>query len=168
MSDPELIADLGTLRDDADGRRAVAMTRTYPVSPAQLWAAITEPEQLARWFGQVDGDVREGGAFRVTFQGGAVTPMTLQRCAAPRELEVAWTFPAEPDSVLHVTVSDAEGGAEIVLDHRLLPYDQAVGYAAGWHTYLDRLEDVLAGGSARNWDDRFAEVLQTYRGVAMR
>lgn len=173
MSDPQLLALLGTLRDDepagaAGERRAVRFTRRYPVPAAELWTALTSPERLARWFAQVDGDLSVGGEVTVTFDGGTVTPMVIRRCDAPRELEVAWTFPAEPDSVLLVQVADADGGSELVLDHRLLPHDQAIGYGAGWHTYLDRLDDVLAGSDGRDWEDRFQELLQVYRGVAMR
>jgi uncharacterized protein YndB with AHSA1/START domain len=30
-----------------------------------LWTALTDPARLARWYGQVDGDLRPGGAFRL-------------------------------------------------------------------------------------------------------
>ena len=42
-------------------RRQIVM----PVSPERLWEALTEPGQLAGWFGaDVEWDLREGGPAR--------------------------------------------------------------------------------------------------------
>ena len=30
-----------------------------------LWSALTDPGRLARWLGEVEGDLRPGGEFRV-------------------------------------------------------------------------------------------------------
>ncbi len=57
---------------------SVTLKRRLNAAPAQVYAAWTNPAQLARWFGPadtVDGsvkadlDVRVGGRFRVSFTG---------------------------------------------------------------------------------------------------
>ena len=63
----------------------IEITRVYPASPQQLWAAWTQPEQLARWWGKrgwnakpesIELDVRPGGTFRVTTVNQAGDEMT--------------------------------------------------------------------------------------------
>ena len=53
----------------------ISIKRVYTATPQQVWAAWTEPDQLARWWGKrgwnarpdsIVLDVRPGGAFRVT------------------------------------------------------------------------------------------------------
>jgi hypothetical protein len=51
------------------------------------------------------------------------------------------------------------------LEHVALGIDHAAGYAAGWHAHLDALRDELEGGSG-SWDERFADVLPSYRQAA--
>ena len=38
-----------------------------------------------------------------------------------------------------------------------------VGYAAGWHAYLDRLADQLSGAEITNWSQRFDELIGEYQ-----
>jgi DNA-binding transcriptional ArsR family regulator len=35
-----------------------------------LWSALTEPPRLARWIGEIEGDLRHGGEFRARFTSG--------------------------------------------------------------------------------------------------
>ena len=53
---------LGSLRS-ADGTGVVRIEDRYDTDIDDLWSAITEPDRLARWFGQVEGDLRIGGKF---------------------------------------------------------------------------------------------------------
>src|SRR4026208_957817 len=55
---------LGSLRS-ADGVGVVRIEDRYDTDIDDLWAAITDPDRLARWHGQVEGDLRPGGEFRV-------------------------------------------------------------------------------------------------------
>jgi uncharacterized protein YndB with AHSA1/START domain len=41
--------DLGTYFEH-DGRPAVRFVRTYPHDVERVWRAITDPDELARWF----------------------------------------------------------------------------------------------------------------------
>ena len=57
---------LGSLRS-ADGKGAVRMEDRYDTGIDDLWSALTDPRRLARWLGEVEGDLRLGGEFRARF-----------------------------------------------------------------------------------------------------
>src|SRR5215471_4023633 len=53
---------LGSLRL-ADGTGIVRIEDRYDTDIDDLWAALTDPGRLARWYGDVDGYLRLGGDF---------------------------------------------------------------------------------------------------------
>jgi uncharacterized protein YndB with AHSA1/START domain len=63
-------------------------TSTYDTAVDDLWAAITTPSRLARWFTPVEGDLKLGG--RYSLKGNASG--TITRCEPPRALDVTWEF----------------------------------------------------------------------------
>ena len=79
---------LGSLRS-ADGSGVVRIEDRFPTSVDDLWAALTDPARLARWYGQVDGDLRLGGTFR-TYVVASELEATgrVEACEAPRHLLV--------------------------------------------------------------------------------
>ena len=81
-------------------------------------------------------------------------------------LEVEWRYEGEDESVLRIELAPRGDGTLLVLDHRLLQSRQAAGYGAGWHAYLDALEDLLDGRAAGSWDERFQARLEDYRTAA--
>src|ERR1700719_994026 len=62
---------LGSLRS-ADGAGVVRIEDRYDTDIDDLWAALTDPGRLARWFGQVEGDLRPGGEFRLYLESDDV------------------------------------------------------------------------------------------------
>ena len=57
---------LGSLRS-ADGKGVVRMQDRFGTGIDDLWSALTDPGRLARWLGEVAGDLRLGGEFRFRF-----------------------------------------------------------------------------------------------------
>ena len=55
---------LGSLRS-ADGRGVVRMEDRFDTEIDDVWSALTDPSRLARWYGEVEGDLRLGGEYRV-------------------------------------------------------------------------------------------------------
>ena len=39
--------------------------RHYDTDIDDLWSALTDPRRLARWYGEVEGDLRLGGELQV-------------------------------------------------------------------------------------------------------
>lgn len=161
----------GVLRLDA-GASSVTFRRRYPTGAVDLWAAVTTPERLARWLGPVHGDLTPGGAYELRM--GADEPGSDQNatgevrsCDPPHAFVVEWRFPGEEPSEVAVRVEPvADALAELVLVHSRLEPGQAVGYGAGWHTSLDRLDDDVAARAVRDWDTRFTELLPAYRDAS--
>ena len=83
---PETDRILGSLRS-ADGKGVVRMEDRFETDVDDLWSALTDPGRLARWLGEVDGDLRLGGEFRARFfasgMGGHRSSGGLRAPAAP-------------------------------------------------------------------------------------
>ena len=43
------------------------MEGRYDTDIDDLWSALTDPQRLARWIAEVEGDLHLGGVFRATF-----------------------------------------------------------------------------------------------------
>lgn len=160
--------ELGLLT--AEGREAqVRFERTFAVPPAGLWSALTEPVRVERWLGRLSGDLRVGGTYTLDMADpGAPDPAAdratgqVLACDAPDRLLLTWCFPGEDPSEIEARVEARGTGSVLVVEHRRLTRGGARGYGAGWHTFLDHLELLLAGREDE-WTDRFAELLPTYR-----
>src|SRR5271168_1202126 len=61
---PEGGRPLGSLRS-ADGMGIVRVEDRFDTDIDDLWSALTNPGRLAGWYGQVEGDLRPGGEFRL-------------------------------------------------------------------------------------------------------
>src|SRR6201999_449929 len=57
---------IGSLRS-ADGTGVVRMEDRFDTGIDDLWSALTEPARLARWLGDVGGDLHQGGDYRLHF-----------------------------------------------------------------------------------------------------
>jgi uncharacterized protein YndB with AHSA1/START domain len=138
--------DLGTYTEH-DGRPAVRFERTYPHPIDRVWAAITEPAELVRWFpSAVELEPREGGAVR--FSGDPYSEGSSGVVLAwdpPRRLAFTWG----PDE-LHLSLDDAgDGRCRLVLVNVLDDRSAAARNAGGWHVCLGELQKVLDGVPSR-------------------
>lgn len=134
------------------------IVRRIKASPAKIWAAITEPDQMVQWWGidagptlSAEADARPGGRFAVTFRmldgaeisiGGA-----YQEVVPERKLVFSWEWPGGRESRVIFTLTPIDGGTELTLVHEQLPDEDArVSHARGWNALLDKL--ALFAGDA--------------------
>ena len=142
-------------RDTLD---AVAFDRTFRAPIEDVWAAVTESERLARWFGPWAGDPASGRvSVQMTAEGeGPAEIFHIEACEPPRHLRVrsdvpdpaqAWTLDLELTEAGDVTLLRF---AQLIDDPALVP-----DVGPGWQFYLDRLDVAFAGGDAdsMSWDD---------------
>jgi uncharacterized protein YndB with AHSA1/START domain len=158
----------GSFSAITDDRRSVTFVRRFPVSPERLWRALTDSADLTAWLAPVAAiEPAVGGAVRLEFADGAenLTTGTVRVWEPPTTLEYDWHYLGEDRSVARFDLRPVEGGTELTLVHRLLQRDQATGYAAGWHAYLDACAARL-DGRRTDWDDDFAALLPRYRALA--
>lgn len=136
-------------------RPRLRIVRRYPVAPAKVWQAWTDPQALSRWFGPgepdsvtlAEMDVREGGRYRIRFHtpdgeehevGG-----TYHAVEPPRRLVFSWAWHSTPERVSQVTITlrAVDGGTELDFLHERF-FDQAArdGHERGWTATFAKLD----------------------------
>src|SRR6187397_60159 len=94
---------LGSLRS-ADGKGVVRMEDRFDTDIDDLWSALTDPSRLARWLGEVEGDLRLGGEFRARFfASGWEGTGRVEVCDPPQRLLILTASPDEPEGVIEAT-----------------------------------------------------------------
>lgn len=146
--------DLGSYVEH-DGRPAVRFERTYPHPVERVWAAITEPAELARWFpSAVELEPGEGGAVRFSgdpYSEGSTGVVLIW--APPHRLAFTWG----PDE-LHLSVTDVgQGRTRLTLVNVLDDRSAAARNGSGWYVCLGELGKLLAGTGSRGPHSEDAE-----------
>jgi len=146
----------GTM-ETIDGRPALRFERTLAHSVERVWRAISEPAELERWFpAAADWTPATGETFEAYGGSGEVTEVD-----APHRL--SWTFGGDRYGF---ELTPQEGGCRLIFTHVFDDRSLAAQTAAGWETYLSRLEPHLAGGhlseaeAHQHWEEvheRYAE-----------
>jgi uncharacterized protein YndB with AHSA1/START domain len=133
-----------------------------------VWAALTEPEEFAAWLGPGTLEAQEGGEVSIRM-GPSNRPERqismsgrVLACDPPRVLEHEWTQPGLAVSVVRYELEADGGGTLLRFTHRRSVASGAIGGAAGWHAYLDRLAAYLDGAPVPDWSQRRAEVQGAY------
>jgi uncharacterized protein YndB with AHSA1/START domain len=123
-------------------------TRVYETTVEDLWEAVTTPERLARWFGSVAGDLKQGGRYQIEGNAGG----TITRCDPPEALDVTWEYGGET-SWVSVRLAAEGQGARLTLEH--IAHEGGIGKehlekfgpgatGVGWDLWLRGLEQHLA------------------------
>ncbi len=159
---------LGSLRS-ADGKGIVRMEDSFDTDIDDLWSALTDPRRLARWLGEVEGDLRLGGAFRARFFAtGWEGTGRVEACEPPQRLQVVTNDPEEPDEhVIEATLAADGERTVLVIEERGMPLEQLAAYGAGVQIHVEDLAAYLAG---RERDDdvrtRWEELVPPYDDLA--
>ena len=136
---------------------SVTIVRKIKASPAKIYAAITQPELMMRWWGpdtgptlKAEADVRPGGRFSIVFRllnGEEHNPTGVYREVIPdRRLAFTWEWPGMPEreSLVTFLLEPFDGGTELTLTHERLPDEAArQSHEDGWNGLLDKLRIFL-------------------------
>jgi uncharacterized protein YndB with AHSA1/START domain len=130
-----------------DGEKwTLVLARELGHSPAMVWQALTDPEQLREWAPfDSDRNLNTVGTAKLSTVGAPAEQMSesrVMRADAPRLLEYSW---GEQDLRWQLEPLES-GGTRLTLLHDIDRRFIAIG-AAGWHICLDVLERFLAGRS---------------------
>jgi uncharacterized protein YndB with AHSA1/START domain len=149
----------GTITPDPDGGDGVVLTfvRRLPHPLEEVWDALTDPTERARWMGPGTVDGRVGGTVETVADGPPV-PDEIKRMTG--EILV-WDPPHVFEHVRYELGADGEGTV-LTFTHRGLGERNASGFGPGTHAYLDRLAAHLAGTTPPEWGARYAEVAGPY------
>lgn len=125
----------------------LAQSIAYP--PAAVWAALTEPALLARWWAAGDVQPQVGHRFTLDMGAWGQQPCTVLEVEPERLL--AYSF---GEGTLNTTITwrlQPEGtGTRLTLEHSGFDLDLPLGkmafqgMSAGWPDVLSRIEPVLA------------------------
>ena len=158
------MTDQGTLIQDGD-TATIEFSRRLDASPERVWAALTEPDELASWL--TEGGTFEaslGGSVSMDFGDGGVVTGEVMAWDPPALLSYTWVFLDGAASQLTFVLSADGDGTLLLLTHERVPTQTAMGYTLGWHAFLDRFDAYLAGGAVPTWDERIEAIGPLYQG----
>jgi uncharacterized protein YndB with AHSA1/START domain len=159
----------GELIEIGEDRVGVRFVRRLAHPPKQVWRAVTETEELAKWFParpEIAGERRVGAALTFTYPGNEEPPETgeIVELDEPRVFAFTWRPGAEggePQLLRFELESDGDG-TKLVFTHEL-PKPDSAKVAAGWELCLDDLELALAGTPRAEFPEgRWVELHEAY------
>lgn len=123
------------------GRCELRLTRRYDATPAEVWAALTEPGSIGRWLAApVDVELAPGGAFALA-NGVAAR---VREIDPERVLELDWRHATEERSVVRFELRAEDGGTVLVLEHERIEAPLGMAYISRWSGALARLGAEVA------------------------
>jgi uncharacterized protein YndB with AHSA1/START domain len=160
---------LGSL-GSADGKGVVRMEDRFDTDIDDVWSALTDPSRLARWYGEVEGDLRAGGEFRVrVLASGWEGTGRVEACEPPRRLVVTGKEPGQPGGDLSEVTLTADGDQTIlVIEVRGMPLDAIAFYGVGWQIHAENLAAYLAGHMRGDTKARWDDLVPAYQELAAR
>jgi len=167
---------LGSLRS-VDGKGIVRIEDRFATDIDDLWSALTDPRRLARWYGEVEGDLRVGGDYRARlFASGWAGTGRIEACEPPsrlvvtvRESDESWRMGhgAPPvDRGIEATLAADGDHTILVIEVRGLPLDGIASYGAGWQIHAENLAAYLAGRGRVDAEARWKELIPAYQELA--
>jgi uncharacterized protein YndB with AHSA1/START domain len=137
------------------------LRRELPAGRTTVYRALTQPEQLAAWWGpegftipDIEFDPRVGGRYRITMQppDGGVFHLAGEFREVDPPARLAFTFrwdPPDPDDRETLAALSLEDGGEHtelqLTQGDFATEDRLALHRDGWGESLDRLERMLSG-----------------------
>ncbi len=167
---------LGSLRS-ADGKGVVRIEDRYDTDIDDLWSALTDPGRLGRWYGQVEGDLRPDGEFRLHIESdGWDGTGRVEACEPPRRLLVttretdeSWRKGrgAQPfDAAIEATLTSDGDQTILVIEVQGMALDKIAFYGAGWQIHAENLAAYVAGRERGDSEARWDELVPPYQDLA--
>ena len=154
----------------------VRIEQRYDTDPADLWAAVTEPDRLARWYGHVSGELRVGGQLAIRIDGPDIDSTgRILECTPPSRLRVqtretdasAQRGAGQPfDTTIEVTLTPDDGRTVLVIEVRGLPLGKIAAYGVGWQLHAESLSNHVRGLPGADVGARWTELAGHYETLA--
>jgi uncharacterized protein YndB with AHSA1/START domain len=138
-------------------RKPVEVGLNVAAPPATVYAALTEPAQIAQWFGDLIGKLHPGGSARLDFGDGDFFAIDQIVLAPPEAVAYRWRFLGiMPLNAIRWTIRSAPSGSRVtVTDADPLRSDEdAEMLRQGWKDFTSRLGGFLSSGESTRYDWR--------------
>jgi uncharacterized protein YndB with AHSA1/START domain len=153
-----------------DSEGVVRMEDRLDTGIDDLWRAITDPDRLAHWYGEVEGELSPGGEFRVRISFAGERRGQVEACEPPRRLRLTMRDPdpqpGQPDQTVLEAQLIAQGAqTRLVWEERGMPVNLLPAYGTGIQIHVEHLADYLSGRELRNVETRWNELLPAYEAL---
>ena len=144
-------------------QNTVMLVRDLPGPIERVWAFLTEPKFLSRWFS--DGVVANHVGGEVRFEMGADGRITVYE--PPKVLEYTWNERERSrgpviDTLVRWELAQSDQRVRLILTHTRLSERDTMTHSAGWHAFLDCLDATLDGREPPQLMERFEELFSEY------
>ena len=162
---------LGSLHA-VDGKGVVRMEDRFDTGIDDLWGALTDPDRLAHWYGEVEGEVSQGGEFRVRIALAGERTGQVEACEPPQRLLLRMRDPDPQPGQPEQTVIEAQLIAEgaktrLVWETRGMPLNLLPAYGAGIQIHIEHLADYMGGRELHIDDARWDELFAAYEALGV-
>jgi uncharacterized protein YndB with AHSA1/START domain len=144
------------------GRFVLELTRVLPAPRERVFRALTQPDDLANWWGprgfttpEIALDLRVGGRYRFTMQppDGEHFHLSGEFLEIDPPGRLAYTFrwdepaPDDRETVVTLILDDVAAATELSLRQGELATEERLGlHRGGWTDSLDKLSALLDAG----------------------
>ena len=162
---------LGSLHS-VDGEGVVRMEDRFDTGIDDLWGALTDPDRLARWYGEVEGELSQGGEFTVRIALAGERAGRVEACEPPQHLLLEMrdpeARPGQPErTVIEARLISEGAQTRLVWETRGLPVDLLPAYGAGIQIHVEHLADYISGREFRLDDTRWNELFAAYESLGV-
>lgn len=151
-----------------DGGGTVRIEAHLAADVAEVWSALTDPVRLARWYGEIDGDLRAGGEYRARLHAsGWEGTGRVSVCEPTARLVIAARSLEEPtDHVTEIALTRDGDRTVVVVGQQGLPIQLLAAYAAGLQVHVEDLAAHLTGDARCDARSRWSELHPAYARLA--
>ncbi len=160
------VSVLGSLRA-VDGEGVVRMEDRLDAAVDDVWGALTDPDRLAHWYGEVEGELSQGGEFRVRITLAGERTGRVEACEPRQRLLLTMrdphAEPGQPKQTVNEAWLIAEGvQTRLVWEVRGLPVKLLPAYGAGIQIHVEHMADYICGRELRKVETRWNELFAAY------
>ena len=139
------------MTDPANSTRTLVFERLLPHPPEKVWRALTQNPLLAEWLMSNDFEPEVGRRFQFRSepmpQWNGLIDCEVLVVEPAKQLSYTWNA-LGLDSVVLWTLTPADGGTHLRMEHSGFRPDQQAAYGGanyGWQKFIRNLEQLLGG-----------------------
>lgn len=130
------------------GEWEIRFERRLRHTPAKVWAAITAPGAMSRWFDEtiMPDPLEVGAVIRFTHNAvGMESQGEITALEPERLIEWNWIGGFGPASRMRWEIEPDGEGSKLIMRQEVADPPVTARSMAGWHKCLDRMEAILDG-----------------------